>query len=159
MMRIPRPEDDRLAIAFPVPRRSGIALSAAAGVAVSVASTTIKISFNMAESSQALTASLFPCVSQQAECSSAFLLLWIRSSVATRAAVDGKSRPGVDSVRSGRLDSRIRHLTARLKMTENRVLLEEPQDFRRKDDGLIEITSTGVDRISRRGLWARMLRL
>ena len=26
-------------------------------------------------------------------------------------------------------------------------LLEEPQDFRRKDDGLIEITSIGIDRI------------
>ena len=34
-------------------------------------------------------------------------------------------------------------------MNDNRVLLEEPQDFRRKDDGLIEITSMGIDRITR----------
>jgi hypothetical protein len=34
-------------------------------------------------------------------------------------------------------------------MTENRVLLDEPQDYTRKDDGLIEITSTGIDRIIR----------
>src|SRR6266581_3917541 len=45
---------------FQVPRRSGIALSAAAGAAASVASTAIQASFDMSELLQALIASLFP---------------------------------------------------------------------------------------------------
>src|SRR5262244_2180051 len=46
---------------FRVPRRSGIApCCAAAGAAVSIASTTIQASFDMVELLQALIASLFP---------------------------------------------------------------------------------------------------
>ena len=46
---------------FQVPRRSGIApCCAAAGAAVSIASTTIQASFDMVELLQALIASLFP---------------------------------------------------------------------------------------------------
>src|SRR5262249_39287242 len=45
---------------FQVPRRSEIALSAAAGAAASVARTAVQASFDMAELLQALIASMFP---------------------------------------------------------------------------------------------------
>jgi hypothetical protein len=49
MMFVSAPEDDRFALAFQVPRTSGIAVCAAAGAAASATSMTIQASFGMAD--------------------------------------------------------------------------------------------------------------